>query len=46
MAEEIIFNSKVHRPGVCNAAETLLVDQAIAAEALPRLAKRRAEANV
>jgi len=46
MAEEIIFNSKVHRPGVCNAAETLLVDQAIAAEALPRLAKRLAEANV
>ena len=46
MAEEIIFNSKVHRPGVCNAAETLLVDQAIAAEALPRLATRLAEANV
>ena len=46
MAEEIIFNSKVHRPGVCNAAETLLVDQTIAAEALPRLAKRLAEANV
>ena len=46
MAEEIIFNSKVHRPGVCNAAETLLVDQSIAAEALPRLAKRLAEANV
>ncbi|MCH2381659.1 MAG: glutamate-5-semialdehyde dehydrogenase [Pedosphaera sp.] len=46
MAEEITFNSKVHRPGVCNAAETLLVDQAIAAEALPRLARRLAEANV
>ena len=46
MAEEITFNSKVHRPGVCNAAETLLVDQAIAAEALPRLARRLAEGNV
>jgi len=46
MAEEVAFNSKVHRPGVCNAAETLLVDRAIAAEALPRLAKRLAEANV
>ena len=46
MAEEITFNSKVHRPGVCNAAETLLVDQAIAAEALPRLARRLAKANV
>ena len=46
MAEEIIFNSKVQRPGVCNAAETLLVAQPIAAEALPRLANRLAEANV
>ncbi len=36
----------MQRPGVCNAAETLLVDQAIAAEALPRLATRLAEANV
>ncbi len=46
MAEEIAFNSKVHRPGVCNAAETLLVDKAVAGEALPRLAKRLARANV
>ena len=46
MAEEIAFNSKVHRPGVCNAAETLLVDKSVAAEALPRLAKRLAKANV
>ncbi len=46
MAEEIVFNSKVHRPGVCNAAETLLIDQTIAAESLPRLAKRLAGANV
>ncbi len=46
MAEEVAFNSKVHRPGVCNAAETLLVDRAIAAEAMPRLAKRLAGAGV
>lgn len=46
MAEEIAFNSKVHRPGVCNSAETLLVDEAIAAKALPRLARRLANANV
>ena len=46
MAEEIAFNSKVHRPGVCNAAETLLVDKAIASEILPPLAKRLAKANV
>ncbi|MDP6082080.1 MAG: glutamate-5-semialdehyde dehydrogenase [Verrucomicrobiota bacterium] len=46
MAEEIAFNSKVHRPGVCNAAETLLVNKAIASEILPPLAKRLAKANV
>ena len=36
MAIKIILNSKVQRPGVCNAAETLLVHQAIAADFLPR----------
>ena len=46
MAEEIVFNSKVHRPGVCNAAETLLVDKSVATDVLPRLAKRLAKANV
>jgi len=46
MAEEIAFNSKVHRPGVCNAAETLLVDTSVATDVLPRLAKRLAKANV
>ncbi|MGB7588158.1 MAG: glutamate-5-semialdehyde dehydrogenase [Solirubrobacterales bacterium] len=35
MARRIAFNAKVQRPGVCNAAETLLVDAAIAAEFLP-----------
>lgn len=40
MAEEIAFNSKCHRYGVCNAMETLLVDSTIAAEVLPRLALR------
>jgi len=36
MARRIAYNAKVQRPGVCNAAETLLVDAAVAAEFLPR----------
>jgi glutamate-5-semialdehyde dehydrogenase len=39
MAEEILINSKCQRPGVCNAAETLLIDKSIASTALPPLAK-------
>src|SRR3954470_20282719 len=35
-AERIIVNAKVQRPGVCNAAETLLVHSAVAQEFLPR----------
>ena len=33
----IAINAKCHRPGVCNAMETLLVDRAIASEVLPKL---------
>ena len=40
-----MVNSKTHRPGVCNAAEKLLVHQSVAAEFLPRgeqaVARRR-----
>ncbi len=36
-AEAIALNAKVHRPGVCNAAETLLVHADAAAEFLPRV---------
>jgi glutamate-5-semialdehyde dehydrogenase len=42
----IVHNAKVQRPGVCNALETLLVDRAIAAEALPRLLEPLARAGV
>ncbi len=39
MATDIAVNAKCHRPGVCNAMETLLVDQAIADQFLPVVAK-------
>ena len=40
MALKIIENAKTSRPSVCNAAEVLLVDKAIAAEFLPKLYTR------
>jgi len=39
MAEKICVNAKVQRPGVCNAMETLLVDEAVAEKFLPRMAE-------
>ena len=36
----VAFNAKTHRYGVCNAMETLLVNQAVAADVLPELASR------
>ncbi|WP_303720452.1 glutamate-5-semialdehyde dehydrogenase [Malonomonas rubra] len=38
MAEDICINEKVQRPGVCNAMETLLIHQEIAATFLPQIA--------
>jgi glutamate-5-semialdehyde dehydrogenase len=40
MAEEIVFNAKCQRPSTCNAAETVLVDRAVASGFLPRMAAR------
>ncbi|HST50080.1 glutamate-5-semialdehyde dehydrogenase [Jatrophihabitans sp.] len=37
MAERIVLNAKISRPSVCNAAETLLVHRAVAAEFVPRI---------
>jgi glutamate-5-semialdehyde dehydrogenase len=38
MAERILVNAKCQRPGVCNAAESLLVHEDVAARFLPRAA--------
>ena len=46
MAQEIAFNAKCQRPGVCNAMETLLVHQAVAGDFLPAMARRLIEAGV
>ena len=46
MAEEIVLNAKVQRPGVCNAAETLLVDKTVAEKFLPQMAQKLGEKNV
>jgi glutamate-5-semialdehyde dehydrogenase len=46
MAEHIVINAKVQRPGVCNAAEQLLVHVGVAGAFLPRLARALLEKNV
>ncbi len=46
MAEDICFNAKVQRPGVCNAMETMLVHQDIAHSFLPKMIQRFKEAGV
>jgi glutamate-5-semialdehyde dehydrogenase len=42
----IAVNSKTQRYGTCNTMETLLVDQSVAADLLPELARRFAEFGV
>jgi len=42
----ILINSKTHRPSVCNAAETLLVHEKVAAQFLPSALKALSDAGV
>jgi glutamate-5-semialdehyde dehydrogenase len=46
MAERICFNAKVQRPSVCNAMETLLVHEGIAAKFLPQMIAKFQSAGV
>lgn len=46
MAENICFNAKVQRPGVCNAMESMLLHKDIAGRFLPRMIKRFQAAGV
>jgi glutamate-5-semialdehyde dehydrogenase len=45
-AQRIVINAKTQRPGVCNAAETLLVHERVASELLPGLLAALAAAGV
>ena len=46
MAEEICYNAKVQRPGTCNAMETMLVHEDVAAVFLPSVIGRMKKAGV
>jgi glutamate-5-semialdehyde dehydrogenase len=46
MAAAIVLNAKTHRPSVCNALETLLVDASVAASFLPAVGALLADAGV
>jgi glutamate-5-semialdehyde dehydrogenase len=45
-AERILVNAKVQRPSACNAAETLLVDRAVAGQYMAKLCRSVFEKNV
>ena len=46
MAQNICFNAKVQRPGVCNSMETMLVHRSISLEFLTKMAERFIRAGV
>jgi glutamate-5-semialdehyde dehydrogenase len=45
-AIDVAYNAKTHRYGVCNAMETLLVDNAIVNDVLPELARKYEQVGV
>jgi glutamate-5-semialdehyde dehydrogenase len=45
-AEAIVINAKTQRPGVCNAAETLLIHEALAPQFVPRILRSLGAAGV
>ncbi len=45
-AVDIVFNSKTHRPGVCNAAESMLIHTEVAAQLLPAVCDKLQEKKV
>lgn len=45
-AVDIVVNSKIHRPGVCNAAENLLVHKDVADAFLPKVLARLEDSDV
>ncbi len=45
-AVAIVYNAKTHRPGVCNAAESLLIHRDVAESLLPLIGKALAEGGV
>ena len=46
MAQNICYNAKVQRPGVCNAMESMLVHKDVAARFLPGMIKKFRQAGV
>ncbi len=46
MADKIVINAKTQRPGVCNAAESLLIHESLKEIYLPRIANKLQQAGV
>ena len=46
LAEDVAFDAKVQYPAVCNAVETLLVNEAVAESFLPEIVERYEDAGV